>query len=400
MMPPACKSPTCYPVKNRCQCPNAWIEFLSKSAADRRSKGLPKWTIAQHSAAFEALKSSGGLALKNGMNNGRCKADPVKLCAWMVRRKMGHKDLHRGPVHAQRARSQRLITASILQQVTNTSEGTDRVRTFLTDCLNKDPRVIRNEDGRALKRRLSKYLNLAKHDTVIGRLIGYGRYGMVFEGKFRDGPAAVKIVCLSRSNAKMFDQEVEMHRRMRAALPGNVPQLFAAFKVNHYRRLAGVVVMGKIDRPMSNLIRQHATDGPFIRALAKQVKDMVDKLHTHHLVHGDLHLENMGYVMVNGSPRLMLIDFGRSYPGRERGRWTVDEYFVWRYSILTEIPWVRLFNDALHAIHFPPNALNARPRFGVDKVSQATDNTMLEHVFEMINTRINAPSLPEEVTAT
>ena len=35
-----CEPPRCFGVKARCQCPNSWIEYLSKEAQERQGKGV------------------------------------------------------------------------------------------------------------------------------------------------------------------------------------------------------------------------------------------------------------------------------------------------------------------------------------------------------------------------
>lgn len=100
----ACKAPTCFRQKGKCRCPNPWIEFLHVNA--RRNPGA---SMTEHAVAYHQAMASGEFKLNPKLPNGRCKYDPYKLCAWLVRRRFGGKDFHAGILAAEKRRFKRAI---------------------------------------------------------------------------------------------------------------------------------------------------------------------------------------------------------------------------------------------------------------------------------------------------
>lgn len=80
-----CDPPRCFHVKERCQCPNSWIEYLSKEAKDRRNSGLPRLSIKRYAANYRKLKRSG--KFKTGKPTKECRGiDTDTLCRWNLKR--------------------------------------------------------------------------------------------------------------------------------------------------------------------------------------------------------------------------------------------------------------------------------------------------------------------------
>jgi hypothetical protein len=160
-----------------------------------------------------------------------------------------------------------------------------------------------------------------------------------------------------------------MHAKMRAALPANVPPLLDAYTTNYdiggrRRKLRmGVVVMGKVTAILSDLL----APGKKIEALvSRRLKELCSKLAAAGLVHGDLHTQNLGYRIVDGSPVLFMIDFGRSFAGPESDH---DLYMIWRDSLWQGRS--AALNRALKASKFPGSTI-MRDVVGTDKPAHGT----------------------------
>lgn len=82
--------------------------------------------------------------------------------------------------------------------------------------------------------------------------------------------------------------------------------------------LVHVIIMEEIAGVLGHWLRREKSDQQ-LRKTASEITKLMLAFRTHKLTHGDLHLNNIGYVYTDASKRymrLMPIDFGRSYVGK------------------------------------------------------------------------------------
>ena len=116
--------------------------------------------------------------------------------------------------------------------------------------------------------------------------------------------------------------------------------------------------MDPVHRMLTNVVkdlRSYPRQRGVMRHLAKELKRVTQLLHDHGLSHGDLHTDNVAYQLRRGVPRLMFIDFGRSFKYPARGGdflgqhpREVDRFYVWR-----SLRWTRELYPALLSVGFP-----------------------------------------------
>lgn len=326
-MPPRCKAPKCAEVANKCACPNPWTEFLAKNA----HKG--KTTMAQHSAAYKALKDSGAFEPKAGLNNGGCKSDPVKLCAWKIRRKAGHRDLVAPVAGKGAARNDRILRREVAVKkpdILNTEAMAiidDLYRT--SGILEKDWYDENMTDHKAILEHWSSIMNLKDKGLVLTKVIGQGDSGSVFGGTLKTSSGtrkvAVKFTSTHEVNDKTIAREVYNHQMMYKALPHRVPKLYKVFKLRgrvsdedgylakpmpHYPHL---MVMEQISFDAKRLIVKYKKDVKLMTHVLNDVKKLLGELTHAKMVHGDFYFDNIGYKMAGGKPKMYMIDFASSW---------------------------------------------------------------------------------------
>ena len=356
-MPPRCKAPKCAEVANKCACPNPWVEFLAKNA----QKG--KTTMAEHSAAYKKLKDSGAFALKPGMNNGPCKSDPVKLCAWKLRRKAGHKDLvapvlgrdkRRDKERADRMIKRTMRTWKFSRSRASVIRGLENV--FSSAGLDDDVVSKGKLSEKELLDLFVKEMEFDKRGIQLDAILGSGFFGTVVEGTYKGKPAAVKFVWMDKVGAmhqRQTDIEVHNHKLMCKALPDMVPKLYKAFKLKGkltkegLQKYVDIIVMEKLDVNLSDMIHKHKKDVKILRHVARQCKKIVMALRDNKIVHGDLHHGNMGYKMVKGLPKLYMIDFSHVHPIMSPGDYYKDSDGLWDTECFPDAhePWPQALRD-------------------------------------------------------
>jgi hypothetical protein len=354
-----CAAPTCHKTKLRCQCPNPWIEFLSQNA---RSGSR---SIKEHAEAYRAAVAAGQFKPKQGMNNGTCKSDPIKLCTWMVRRKKSGKDLHSSVVDSQHRRANRILSEEINAVKRNPGLGKPPASHFL----NLAVRFIRTiskdyvpKDMAACMSFLEKHLKLREHDITLEHMLGQGAHGMAISGKLRRKNVVVKIINIR--HVSRFDSEVDRHNMMYHKLPHRVPKLLGHFKVTLPGTTVGVIVMEPVTAILGDILERYTEEGrndqPFLRQVAHQIKGLVSELKAKGLSHGDLKFVNMGYKRgKSGKPEIYMIDFEQSSQGPGQRKDYDDVMHVWEESVY---PPYRFMNKALHAVGFPESAVMKQVR--------------------------------------
>lgn len=111
---------------------------------------------------------------------------------------------------------------------------------------------------------------------------------------------------------KEFSHEVKMHRKL--AILDLAPELITAYVYKRNRRSQyGVIVMERV-----NILNQDLNEftgdrvDEYCTEIVKGVDQMISKLCTHGITHGDLHNENIGFIAQNADfpYKFMPIDFG------------------------------------------------------------------------------------------
>jgi RIO-like serine/threonine protein kinase len=289
--------------------------------------------MAQHSAAYKALKDSGAFDLKPGMNNGPCKSDPVKLCAWKLRRKAGHKDLIAPVAGKGAARNDRILRREISKKPA--AESAEEEMESI-ECLfarsgydSKEKEFEGITDYKTFVDMWAKAFDLKAKGLTIGKVLGHGDYGFVLEGTLKT-PSGVKAVAIKYMGSHEIDnkriaREVYNHRMMYKALPHRVPKLYKVFKIKglvsdewgtlpkpvaHYPHF---LVMEKISFDLFRLFRKYEKDDKVMTHMLKDIKKLLQELTQAKMVHGDFDFQNIGYKMVGGKPKMYMIDFEYSW---------------------------------------------------------------------------------------
>ena len=183
------------------------------------------------------------------------------------------------------------------------------------------------------------------------RKLGEGIGGAVYLAQQESGRQELRAVKLVTKDLHLLPREVYMQKAFaRWLLAPRVHQAYV------YRG-RGVVVMDPIETTMHEVLKD-ARDRPqrqgVMRFLAHEVKRMVRLMQEHKLCHGDLHMLNLGYQVRHGKPRLVFIDFGRSFrypPAGAHDAHQADVFWVWRSAQLGV--YSQELHRALTSVGFP-----------------------------------------------
>jgi hypothetical protein len=319
-MPPRCKAPKCAEVAGKCACPNPWTEFLSKNAH------AGKTSMKEHAAAYRALKATGAFEPKRGMNNAPCKSDAVKLCAWKLRRKAGHKDLQAPAVALLKRRNERNDRA-ITHGFKAASEkdkiyGVARViqRLFEPGTPEANASESASADERTGLNAIERKLKMQDQGIKLKTFLGDGYSGVVFSGLHVGKKVAVKVTFPEGDDIdaeKWIASEVYAQRKAFKRMPSRVPELFKAYKVGYdimddghlEKYYVYVLVMELVEFELQRVLKTRHADERFMRHFARQYKALVLDMQKAKIVHQDFHFENVGYKMVSGVPKLYLLDY-------------------------------------------------------------------------------------------
>ena len=213
-------------------------------------------------------------------------------------------------------------------------------------------RPVDRTSGRAVdgaqRQRLKNKLLL---DVTVHALIGTGVAGKVWSATDRHGAwLAVKEVPVSSpADEAAFTHEVHMQRQM-----GSVTGAWFAHTKQH--GTYGVLCMPPVDTTLRKLVHTFQGDALVLVMLARHLKALVQRLQRKGLVHGDLHLDNVGVVLTAGRRRVRLvtIDAAQAFhvadcPLARQDVRDADVFWVYRF-VLLHCP---CFLPALRAVGFP-----------------------------------------------
>ena len=78
-----CKPPKCHNTKRGCRCPNPWVEYLTKTALERKENSLKPLSLQKLAARYRKLKASQAFEGKSEV----CNSNYSLLCNWNAQRK-------------------------------------------------------------------------------------------------------------------------------------------------------------------------------------------------------------------------------------------------------------------------------------------------------------------------
>ena len=231
----------------------------------------------------------------------------------------------------------------------------------------------------SLDQQLSYVHNVFAPECNVDRFLGKGSYATIFGGSYKGRDAAIKIIMLQdRPSYEGFCNEVRAQLRLAQLedleLDIHIPSVYLYSVRRHPRtqRLYGVVVMEKIRMTLHDYLNQ----GGRVNEVAGHMKRVLAVLQKHDIVHGDLHVGNVG---ITAEGRTCLLDFDYTVLDLSP-KLSADEVeylkdadvaSVWRIS-LVDSPVYAALNKALHEIGFPSSTRFAS-KFGVDKPEPLLD---------------------------
>lgn len=358
-----CTTPKCYKAQKsgRCMTPNPWILFM------KANKGQ-KWRDKQHKkTAYQTFKD---IYVSRTQNSPVPHAYREALCDQQLHRWIHHDDIHStlAPPPCIMADDVREFFAQLLPL---------RIRhSGLSECQVLARTIFQHMLGEPTSRD-------KKHRYTFRQLLGSGLNGLVFQVKdyiTRHEPTnyAVKMVfvhndpqklgprdsytfhrrVLHSMKEKQFMHEYEIHNHLStklktassSLLPFRVTRVYfkpvlwsppipSKLKVGMY----GMAVLPPHTPMLENYLRKRDISRKNQLAMIRHVSLVIEALHNLHLVHGDLHYDNIAFANV-GDKRPYLMDFGRSLKvrddmdAREKASYYFLDYAIFLYTLLHTPP--------------------------------------------------------------
>ena len=258
-----CKPPKCAVVKEKCQCPNPWLEHLAHTAADRKAKGLKRLSIKQHAKDYKKAVRTGKYSARTSIKK-ICKSNAKLLCDWNAARS-GH------------------------SRVTDTATtGTQMSESYPPGGWDRDLLTFKS----------LKVLDLKQTHLYITEYKGRRLVFKEFELK-------------SVEDRRLFLFRTLTHYEMHRRLGDRVPRLYKAYFLNRKGHRYGIQIMQCAPGiPLEDFLPDQ-TSPLVLHDLAVHLKDTFDALRKAKVWHGDMHAGNwMIDVAKNGNIKsLTLIDF-------------------------------------------------------------------------------------------
>jgi tRNA A-37 threonylcarbamoyl transferase component Bud32 len=203
----------------------------------------------------------------------------------------------------------------------------------------------------------------------------------------------VKVVKINtKRRVERFEREVWMHRRANRYLRRFSVALVDGYAHKLGRSTYGVMVMEQADGTLGEVLAG-GVDAATASYVARRLKELVIDLRAASMVHGDLHVDNVAFKIVNGKPRPVLIDFGRSIERADDHRGT-DAFMVWASftamwppSEKIDTRYKQSMYDALIDVNFPGSPMLAKHCAGANKpraARQIWSRRMFDDFFESI----------------
>ena len=265
---PKCVAPKCAAVKDRCQCPNPWVEYLSHTASERVTAGLSRLSLKEHVRRYRnAVKSD--LFKPKSHRKPVCKSDTTLLCDW--RSKRGHKKsitrARRAPAHA-------------------TTPRVPMIRKWPMDLLTLKSDLLHHFAQTTLK------------------------------ADYQGIPLAFKVFTLEVDHDRRdFMWQTLIHFELYKRMPSIVPRLMKAYFLKSGKTLRGVQIMERVPGvPLAQVLERAKDDPSMMTRLAEHLGDIFHQMQEHRVWHGDLHCDNI-IVKLGADGRILhmfVIDFGET----------------------------------------------------------------------------------------
>ena len=264
---PKCVAPKCANVKNRCQCPNPWVEYLSHAASERVTAGLSRLSLKEHVRGYRnAVKS--GLFKPKSHRKPACKSDTTLLCDW--RSKRGHK---------------KSITRARRAPANKTTPRVPMIDTWPLDLLTLQSKLL--------------------YPFAEGTL----------KADFKGIPLVFKAVELSDDwDRRDFMWQTQNHFEIYKRMPSMVPRLMDAYFLKSGKTLRGVHIMERVPGiTLGKLLKRERNNPMMMTQVASHLRQLFDAMRRHHVWHGDPHIDNMIVNVVgNKVVNIFIIDFESS----------------------------------------------------------------------------------------
>lgn len=243
----SCEPPRCAAVKDRCQCPNSWIEYLSREAAERRERSQPRLSIKRHAKNYKRLRLQGQFKAVEPSKDCR-DINTKKLCNW--------NSLRRGRLKAKEASLHTFLT--LKDKSIEDFPGQPRIKT--------------------------------------ATLEGY--------------PVIIKVEPIEDQEDELkFKHTTKVHMLMTNRVPVSVPQLDKAYILRSPRSVQGVHIMERLDGiVLEDYLESGQCDW---HSLAQALKKLLDDLKSCKILHSDLGPHNVILIFNRGGQvrRALAIDF-------------------------------------------------------------------------------------------
>ena len=236
-----CNPPRCSRVKDRCQCPNSWVEYISREARIRRDKNLSRLCIKAHAANYKKLKKKGKFKTKKTTRECR-DIDTDTLCKWNNSRK-----------------------SSLMAKTSSL-----RPLAF--------PSTIKEND---------KFFTL--QDPSLQEFLGEPR---IITGNYKGAPVIIKVEdILDEEDRNNFLYVTKVHMLMTRRIPDSVPRLYKAYFLQYHGKVKGVQIMERLEGVMMDkYLKNRKCDWP---SLARALKRLSNDLNVCRVLHSDFQAHNI-----------------------------------------------------------------------------------------------------------
>ena len=290
-----CRPPKCQKRKRACACPNAWIEFLARTAADRKRQGLKPLPIRSMSLMYTRAKTKKEFGEKP--IDQICKSDTNLLCKW---------NSERGKLSLPTQQKTKVKSSS------STHEG-GLLPLYALDAENMNPPdVLKAPSPKDI------WLPIVKQLLPNFRFLGCVEAALYcFEEQMTKAKILVRTIqktAIMGSNPSSF-LAFQMEARKRL-MKGNVrvPRIHFYVKVKNGKDWTYLYGTDPAQGILKDLWKSFGMDKDLQRTVSKEFVRMQKALSKARMVHGDLHFENIVYFRneKNRIDCLGLIDFEKT----------------------------------------------------------------------------------------
>lgn len=227
----------------------------------------------------------------------------------------------------------------------------DGFRLFLTTSMGWSTRDVDNVTQREILDAIAAQIGL--QGFQLSGYLAQGAHGTVFSGHRKRSRARVIVKLELIHDVDKFDREVAYHRMFRSVLGRSAIRPISAFVAELPTGASlGVQVVEQASGLALDIMR---ADPELASDLASQLKEIVYRLRSRGMMHGDLHLGNIAYrTSTSGEHEIVLIDFGRSgvQLHDDATAMDADPFMVWTSTLLSS-DICRSWRRALVSCNFP-----------------------------------------------